>query len=452
MRYLHHWIPMPLTSAALLSAVFQHLPDGVFLIDPHTSNILDCNLAALDQVGLARHEVLDHSVLSLQKDVVGFEQWGAIAGAIRASESFVFIGQHRHKSGAEVPVEVHTSHFMQDGQEYFLSVARNITQRVALEQELQSRDTQLRFALTEASDGLWDWNLQTNEVFFSPQLKRMLGYGPHEMAPTLDTWSNNLHPDDATWVRRSIDEHIAGLRERYECEYRLKNRNGHYLWVHDRGRVCEHDAQGRPARVVGMVHNITDRKSTELALQELAIHDPLTGLLNRRECERLLAQQLALCARLEVPMGLCFFDLDHFKTVNDRFGHQAGDQVLQQVAEVIGRQVRATDHLFRWGGEEFLLVCTNTPLKDMAVLANKLRMSIEQLQWPAIAGLESVTCSFGLASFPEHATDATSAFLAADTALYRAKANGRNQVELAGPSAPARADPSQSRPNTSLAA
>ena len=422
---------MPLTSASLLSAVFQHLPDGVFLIDPQTSNILDCNQAALDQVGLARHEVLNHSVLSLQKDVVGFEQWGAITQAIRASESFVFIGQHRHKSGAEVPVEVHTSHFMQDGQEYFLSVARNITQRVALEQELLSRDAQLRFALTEASDGLWDWNLQTNEVFFSPQLKRMLGYGPHEMAPALDTWSSNLHPDDAQWVRRSIDEHIAGLRERYECEYRLKNRNGHYLWVHDRGRVCEHDAQGRPTRVVGMVHNITDRKSTELALQELASHDPLTGLLNRRECERLLAQQLALCDRLGVPLGLCFFDLDYFKTVNDRFGHFAGDQVLRQVAQLIGQQVRATDHLFRWGGEEFLLVCPNTPLQDMAVLANKLRCSIEQLQWPDIAGLDSITCSFGLACFPEHAADAEGTFIAADAALYRAKANGRNQVVLA---------------------
>lgn len=422
---------MPLITASLLSAVFQHLPDGVFLIDPNTSNILDCNQAALDQVGLARHEVLDHSVLSLQKDVVGIEHWGAIADAIRASEHFVFIGQHRHKSGAEVPVEVHTSHFRHEGQAYFLSVARDITQRVALEQNLHSRDAQLRFALTEASDGLWDWNLQNNEVFFSPQLIRMLGYGPHEMAPTLATWTDSLHPEDAQRVRRSLDEHIAGLRERYECEYRLRNRNGHYLWVHDRGRVCEHDAQGLPTRIVGMVHNITDHKSTELTLQNLARHDPLTGLLNRRECERLLAQQLALCKRLEIPLGLCFFDLDHFKTVNDRFGHHMGDQVLQQVAEVIGRQVRATDHLFRWGGEEFLLVCTDTPLKDMAVLANKLRKSVEQLQWPDIAGLASITCSFGLASCPEHATDADSAFIAADTALYRAKANGRNRIELA---------------------
>jgi PAS domain-containing protein len=136
---------------------------------------------------MARAEVLNQSVLSLQIDVVGDEQWISIAQAIRNNNGFIFIGAHRHKSGAEVPVEVHTNVFTFEGQEYFLSVARNITQRVALESDLDSRDAQLRFALSEASDGLWDWNLQTNEVFFSPQLNRMLGYGPHEMKPTLAT-------------------------------------------------------------------------------------------------------------------------------------------------------------------------------------------------------------------------------------------------------------------------
>ena len=422
---------MPITPGPLFAALFQHLPDGVFLIDPQTSNILDCNDAALLQVGLARAEVLDHSVLSLQKDVVGIEQWASIAQAIRGSDNFVFVGQHRHKSGAEVPVEVSTSHFLHEGREYFLSIARNITQRLALERDLHTRDAQLRFALTEASDGLWDWNLITNEVFFSPQLMRMLGYGPQEMRPTLDTWTGNLHPDDAPWVRSAIDEHLQGSRERFEAEYRLRNRNGHYLWVHDRGRVCERDAQGRPTRVVGMVHNITDRKNTELTLQNLASHDPLTGLLNRRECQRVLNQQLALCRRLAVPLGLCFFDLDHFKSINDQFGHTAGDQVLQHVAQVIGQQVRSTDYLFRWGGEEFLLVCTDTSLDDLLGLAEKLRLSVQSMIWPDTCAHGPVTCSFGVACFPEHANDAEALFIAADTALYRAKANGRNRVERA---------------------
>ena len=87
--------------------------------------------------------------------------------------------------------------------------------------------------------------------------------------------------DDTHWVRQVLQEHIEGQRERFQADYRLCNRNGHYLWVHDRGRVCERDAQGTPTRLVGMVHNITDQKLNELVLQNQASHDPLTGLLNR---------------------------------------------------------------------------------------------------------------------------------------------------------------------------
>jgi diguanylate cyclase (GGDEF)-like protein/PAS domain S-box-containing protein len=419
------------SSLPSFEAVFRHLPDAVFLIDPLTSDILDCNDAALHQVGFARDEIVQHSVLSLQRDVVGIEQWGSIAQAIRDARGYYFIGQHRHKSGAEVPVEVHTSCFVHEGRELFLSIARDITQRVATERDMANRDVQLGYALSDASDGLWDWNLTTNEVFFSPQLKRMLGYGPQEMPPELDTWADNVHPDDAARVQRVLREHIDGIRERYTAEYRLRNRNGHYLWVHDRGRVCERDANRRPTRVVGMVENITDRKNTELALQEIAAHDVLTGLLNRRECERILQQQLDLCRRLRVPMGLCLFDLDWFKNVNDRFGHAVGDTVLRGVAQLVKGQVRSTDYLFRWGGEEFLMLCTDITLHDLVLLANQLRSKLESVVWPELGDAGPVTCSFGVAVFPDHGHTVQDLFMSADSALYRAKANGRNRVECA---------------------
>jgi diguanylate cyclase (GGDEF)-like protein/PAS domain S-box-containing protein len=328
-------------------------------------------------------------------------------------------------------VEVNTSHFVHEGRSYFLSIARNINQRLALERDLSNRDAQLRFALTEVSDGIWDWNLRTDEVFFSPQLARMLGYGPHEMNPTLATWTNNIHPGDSQRVRSVLQAHIAGLRERYDVEYRLRNRNGHYLWVHDRGRVCEHDAQGSPSRVVGMVNNITDGKITELALLNIASHDALTGLMNRRECDTVLERQIQLCRRLQVSLGLCFFDLDHFKHINDTLGHAVGDRVLQHLCRVIEGEIRNTDYFFRWGGEEFLLLCTDTPVADLLAFAEKLRQKVEQVDWRGIAPIDRLTCCFGVASLPEHGVDASTLFIAADAALYTAKANGRNRVELA---------------------
>jgi diguanylate cyclase (GGDEF)-like protein/PAS domain S-box-containing protein len=427
-------MPLP---GPLCAALFKHLPDGVFLIDPASSQILECNEAALAQLGMQRDEVLNQSVLSLQANVVGMDQWASMAQAIRTTDNHVFIGQHRHQSGAEVPVEVNTRAFTHEGREYFLSIARDIRQRLALERDLHNRDAQLRYALTEASDGLWDWNLQTNEVFFSPQLVRMLGYGPHEMKPTLETWSSNIHPEDAQRVQLILQEHLDDQRERFEAEYRLRNRNGHYLWLHDRGRICDRDAQGKPTRLVGMVQNMTDQKTTELALQKLALRDPLTGLPNRRECDQVLTQRLEVCRRLNVPLGMCFFDLDHFKRINDTFGHAVGDQVLLRIARTIRQEIRSGDDLFRWGGEEFLLLCTNIFLHDLLVLVDKLRQKLASIDWQDLAPLPPITGSFGVAVFPDHAKDAPTLFLAADTAMYQAKAHGRDRVERAAAVAPA---------------
>ena len=247
--------------------LFEHLADAVYLLDPETSRIVWGNRASWESLGLAAHEVLDHSVLSLQMDVTGAPQWSEIAAVIRSVPCFTFVGRHRHAAGHEVAVEVNTTRFVDQGREYFLSVARDVSRRVALEAELKTREGQLWFALNEAMDGLWDWDIPSSHVFFSPQLKRMLGYGPDEMAPDLTTWAHNIHPDDASRVQHLLDQHLQGRRARYEAEYRLRNRNGQYLWVIDRGRVCERDAQGVPTRAVGMVQNVTQEREARAALQ-----------------------------------------------------------------------------------------------------------------------------------------------------------------------------------------
>ena len=261
-------IPLPTQAQGVPPALvlFEQMADAVYLLDPATSNIVWGNRAAWESLGLTPEEVLDHSVLSLQMDVTGVPQWSDIAEVIRRSDCFTFVGRHRHAAGHEVQVEVYTTSFTHGDQAYFLSVARDISRRMALESDLKKRENQLWFALNEASDGLWDWDVVTSEVFFSPQLKRMLGYGPEEMQPNLATWTKNIHPDDGQRVFAILGEHLAGRQARYDAEYRLRTRNGDYLWVHDRGRVCERDAAGAATRVVGMVHDITARKQVQAEL------------------------------------------------------------------------------------------------------------------------------------------------------------------------------------------
>ncbi len=417
--------PGALPSAEML---FDQLTDAVYLIDPNTSNIVWGNRRAWECLGLTREDVLNHSVLSLQKDVHGLPQWSEIATAIRNSQCFRFNGRHRHQQGHEVDVEVHTTHFELDGCAYFLSIARDTTNRVAQEADVHNREKQLWFALNEASDGLWDWDVARGSLFFSPQLKRMLGYGPDEMAPELATWANNVHPLDSPLVMAALEEHMQGKRSRYEAEYRIRNRNGHFIWVHDRGRVCEFSPDGKPARVVGMVQDISDRKKLELLLQEHASNDPLTGLANRREGATYLTAQAELCHRLNMPLGLAFIDIDHFKAVNDIHGHLAGDQVIQQVAQVLKNAIRASDLVCRWGGEEFIVIAPNANLEQMARVAEKMRLAVLQ----ALASHNPpVTVSIGVAANPGKTIDQMKLITDADAALYAAKQKGRNRVELA---------------------
>ena len=407
-------------------ALFEHLADAVYLIDPDSSNIVWCNRKGWESLGLCREDVLNHSVLSLQKDVHGLPQWSEIASAIFAMDCFRFVGRHRHADGHEIEVEVNTTHFLHAGRRYFLSVARDITNRVAQGVDAPGREKQLWFALNEASDGLWDWNVTTGALFFSPQLKRMLGYGPDEMTPVLETWSQNLHPDDALRVKTSLEAHLQGRKRRFEAEYRIRNRNGHYLWVHDRGRVCEHDADGHPSRVVGMVQDISERKQLELQLQELASSDPLTGLGNRREGMRFLELQRELCLRMGISLGLAYIDIDHFKQVNDKYGHPAGDQVIRRVGYIIKQTLRGSDVLCRWGGEEFLVIAPHTELEQITLLAEKLRQAV------LVATLEDtvpVTISVGVAAGQGRRLDIAQLIADADAALYRAKGKGRNRVE-----------------------
>ncbi len=414
------------------SALFDQMADAVYLLDPQSSHVVWANRAAWEVLGLTAEQVLDHSVLSLQMDVIGMPQWTEIAEVIRRQPPYVFIGRHRHRAGHEVPVEVVTSCFTLDGREYFLSVARDVTLRLSLERQMRDREHQLSFALNEAIDGLWDWHLPSGDLYFSPQLKRMLGYGPDEMQPVLSTWSSNVHPDDAAQVMRVLQDHIEGRRVRYEAEYRLRNRNGHYLWVRDRGCVCERDAEGRPTRAVGMVQDITDEKMLQFKLEELAAHDTLTGLSNRRHGEAFLDSQLALCARVGMPLGLCLVDIDHFKSVNDVYGHLLGDRVLREVAQTMARELRRSDLAYRWGGDEFVLVCTDTGLPELQQVADKVRAALQAIDGAAL-GASAVSASIGLAVYPDHGADVRTLMAAADAALYRAKAAGRDRVEVARP-------------------
>ncbi|WP_166252224.1 GGDEF domain-containing protein [Marinobacter salicampi] len=185
-----------------------------------------------------------------------------------------------------------------------------------------------------------------------------------------------------------------------------------------------------------------DLKAAMARIQELVNVDDLTGVYNRRRLFEVISEESSRYSRTPGSFSLCLLDIDHFKEVNDSYGHQAGDTILKTVAQCVANDLRAIDCFGRYGGEEFLIVLPQTPLNGASVKAERVRKAIEELRFPQITDALRISVSIGVAEYVcGENTDETLA--RADQALYRAKDSGRNQVITSaapGPSAAVAAD------------
>ncbi|WCE31542.1 sensor domain-containing diguanylate cyclase [Vibrio sp. SCSIO 43137] len=413
------------------ACLLQNLPDAIFLIDPETSNILFVNKAGCESLKMEEEEVLNRSVLSLQEDVINLPQWSEISQVIKqAHQPYLFIGRHKRSDGSVFPVEVRTSYFNCTGEGYFLSVARDITSRVVIDNELKDHKHSLWYALNEATDGVWQWSIQSGELYVSPKLKQMRGFGPEEVVKDVSFWADAIHKDDAERVMANLNDHLAGNLDRYEAIYRLRNRAGHYIWVHDRGKVSEYKKDGTPLVAVGMVQNVTDQVKLQERLESQAATDELTGAFNRRVAKESIDEQLRTARLNGTGFAVLLLDIDYFKKVNDEHGHSAGDEVLKAFVNNIQKNLRADDLLFRWGGEEFLVMLPGLNEETAMVVAENLRQTINQNRIMLTENsCVCLTVSMGIALYPNHAATRQRLIQNADIAMYRAKTNGRNRIE-----------------------
>ncbi len=206
-------------------------------------------------------------------------------------------------------------------------------------------------------------------------------------------------------------------------EVRLRAADGRLFWALMSGRVMEYE--GQKAVLTGVL-DVTHQKELETALRELAATDPLTGIANRRAFMTSAEKELARSNRSGQPVSILYLDLDHFKNVNDRYGHAVGDEVLVRSAAAVREELRAIDVFARIGGEEFAILLPDTPARGALALAERIRARIEALEW--LEGRLEITTSVGVAQRTSGET-LDQLLPRADRALYRAKQGGRNRVE-----------------------
>ncbi|MDY0210761.1 MAG: diguanylate cyclase [Acholeplasma sp.] len=235
--------------------------------------------------------------------------------------------------------------------------------------------------------GHWYWDYPTNSVTFNPLKVQALGYEMSEIEQpvTYDFFTSKLHPDDYETVMNNMVAHLRGEKHVYEVEYRVKHKNGDYKWFYDRGSVIKRDQQGKPLLLAGIVFDITDRKDTEQkllnekeVLLEKAVTDELTRALNRRGIFDYLKEVVSKSKHKNTELSVLMVDIDDFKKVNDTYGHLIGDEVLKDLVKVIQDNLRESDRLGRYGGEEFLVVYPNTKLKDAKKISERIRDIVDK--------------------------------------------------------------------------
>ena len=330
----------------------------------------------------------------------------------------------QHKNGQPVWVHEKSRLFIdEEGVEHLFCFLININQFKLTEGTLRHDLDRYRMIHEQSEEIIAEWNAAEDTVVYSPGWKPLFGFDPITTNFSKQILrASHVHPDDLP----VLSEKMRGFREvGYQAlELRLAKADGHYLWCRFRGRA-QYAEDGSLVRVVVLITDIDAEKRKTQALRSMAEHDSLTKLLNRGSAQQQIAERLSANSTKE-RSALLIVDLDHFKHINDTFGHIFGDEVLIQVSSKLRDMFRSTDIIARAGGDEFMIYMDGIS-DDTIVRARcaRLLLAVHDI-FRTELGNTRLTCSVGVAFVPEHGRSFRHLYRHADIALYQAKARGRN--------------------------
>ena len=320
--------------------------------------------------------------------------------------------------------------FLDDGNDSkcFYCLLIDITKRKRQQEELRLTLERHKVIVDQASDIIFEWDILRDTLDFSPNWKKRFAYEAIDSNISKRIpLSQNIHPEDMSAFVKIMKDTAAGVPYS-ETEFRIRNLAGQYYWSRIRA-TAQYDADGNPIKAVGVIVDIDEEKKQKQKLIQQAHYDALTGIYNKATINALVEQRMN--GKYSTGQGLpdyhaiLMIDVDHFKAVNDNYGHLCGDSVLSDVAAVLKGNVRSGDLVGRIGGDEFLVYLPE--VTDEASVRNKTEQMIQALSCiRPKAGAHTITCSIGVAVLPRSQTDYEALYQAADIALYRQKSNGRS--------------------------
>ncbi|HPR63151.1 MAG TPA: PAS domain S-box protein [Thermoanaerobaculia bacterium] len=311
-----------------------------------------------------------------------------------------------------------------------VSLAVESSNRKKSETALQESELRYALAAKGANDGLWDWDLKHDTVYYSPRWKSMLGFAEEEISSKPGEWLERIHEDDRLEVESAFQAHLAGLEPHFEREFRIVHRDGTYRWVLARGMAVR-DEENRPIRMAGSQTDITDRKRAEEQLLHDAFHDALTLLPNRALFTDRLGQAIERTRRSEeTTFAVLHIDLDRFKVINESLGHLIGDRLLIRTGELIRGSLLPGDTVARLGGDEFAILVED--VEDPSEVTRLADRILTSFQSPITIGEHEIYTSACIGiSFSHIAHSRPELYLRdAESAMYKAKVLGRGSYAI----------------------
>jgi diguanylate cyclase (GGDEF)-like protein/PAS domain S-box-containing protein len=307
---------------------------------------------------------------------------------------------------------------------------RKISERRQIEAALRESEERYALAANGANDGIWDWNLKTNQIYYSPRWKKMLEYDEGEIGHTPHEWLGRVHPEDIHRLKEDLAIHLNGDSPHLSVEHRVRRKNGAYCWVAARG-LAVRDGDGKATRLAGSLTDISERKQTEARLRHDAFTDQLTQLPNRPH----FLEKVTASLDSRQAFAILFLDLDGFKYINDSLGHPAGDQMLVAVAEILKQELRPVDLVARLGGDEFVILLPEVHEVDYAIdVAQRIIKRLKQPIFLRKYGAHvSTSASVGIVLSNMSYQAAEEVLRDADIAMYAAKGHGKDTYELYDP-------------------
>lgn len=383
--------------------------EGIVILDQE-HRVLDANRCFCEMLGYSLDEVLHMRIWDWEAITTEEELRSSFSNISELNASFET--RHRRKDGTEFDVEVSVTGSELSGRNVSICICRDITERKQMEEEMRHNEAKFRSFVENAGDIIYTIDKTGRVAYISPNVSKIAGYDKAEIEGSL--LSSFMHADDAGGIERLLEEAFNNKRPTDTFEYRLRYKDNTLCWHSLNWSLVDYnDAE---SVLIGVSRNIAERKIYQEHLEHLSVRDHLTGLYNRTFFDRIISR---LQHSDEYPISILSADLNGFKHINDTYGHQAGDKVLQDTATILKSSLRATDMVARIGGDEFVVILPKTDEETCTAIIQRIQDSISRYNMRK--GEQLISLSIGAETTQEKNILLTQSYKMADNKMYEEK-------------------------------